>query len=143
MSKTRAEKELKIESMTRGLLPGCGERPPRCGARPESARWSVDILFVSQLKSHLVQLNSFGRFHGRVVVDLASQRLAQLIFLLWKAWPPMRTTIKDRIISAVLILLFLTVIAGSAYFVLKTMTHWRVEGLGMVQRATTSLSRAL
>jgi hypothetical protein len=42
----------------------------------------------------------------------------------------MRTKTKDRVINALLILLFLTIMAGSAYFIFRTMTHWRVKGLG-------------
>ncbi len=42
----------------------------------------------------------------------------------------MRTSIKDRLISALLIGLFLAVMGGSAYFIYKAMTHWNVQGLG-------------
>jgi hypothetical protein len=42
----------------------------------------------------------------------------------------MRTKTKDRIVNLVLILLFLGIMGGSAYYILKTMTHWRVKGLG-------------
>jgi hypothetical protein len=42
----------------------------------------------------------------------------------------MRSTIKDRLVSALLILLFLAIIAGSGYFVIKIMIRWNVEGLG-------------
>jgi len=42
----------------------------------------------------------------------------------------MRTKTKDRIINALIILLFLAVMGGSAYFIFKTMTHWRIKGLG-------------
>ena len=42
----------------------------------------------------------------------------------------MRTKTKDRIVNALLILLFLAVMGGSAYYIFKTMTHWRVKGLG-------------
>ncbi|HEY6228071.1 MAG TPA: hypothetical protein VI282_13185 [Verrucomicrobiae bacterium] len=41
----------------------------------------------------------------------------------------MRTR-KDRIVNALLILLFLAIVGGSAYFIYKTMTHWNIEGLG-------------
>ena len=43
---------------------------------------------------------------------------------------PMRTKVKDRIVSVVLILLFLGAIAGSAYFIIKVMTRWHAPGLG-------------
>lgn len=39
-------------------------------------------------------------------------------------------TIKDRILNLVLLLLFLTAIAGTGYLILKIMTKWTVEGLG-------------
>ncbi len=42
----------------------------------------------------------------------------------------MRTRTKDRLISALLILLFLSLIGGSAYFIVRVMTHWNVKGLG-------------
>ena len=42
----------------------------------------------------------------------------------------MRTKTKDRIVNALLILLFLAIMGGSAYFIFKTMTHWRIKGLG-------------
>jgi hypothetical protein len=42
----------------------------------------------------------------------------------------MRTRIKDRLISALLIILFLAVMSGSAYFIIKVMTRWNVKGLG-------------
>jgi hypothetical protein len=42
----------------------------------------------------------------------------------------MRTKTKDRIVDALLILLFLGIMGGAAYFIFKTMTHWRVKGLG-------------
>ena len=42
----------------------------------------------------------------------------------------MRTQIKDRLVSALLILFFISVIAGSAYFIVKVMTRWTVKGLG-------------
>ena len=42
----------------------------------------------------------------------------------------MRTQIKDRIVNALLILLFLGVIGGSAYFIVRTMMHWNAKGLG-------------
>ena len=40
-----------------------------------------------------------------------------------------RTT-KDRIINLLLLLFFLTVIAGTGYLIFKIMTRWTVEGLG-------------
>ncbi len=42
----------------------------------------------------------------------------------------MRTDIKDRIVSILLILLFIGVMGGSAYFIFKKMIHWNVKGLG-------------
>ena len=37
---------------------------------------------------------------------------------------------KDRLVDVALILLFLIIMAGSAYLILKIMTTWRVKGLG-------------
>jgi hypothetical protein len=42
----------------------------------------------------------------------------------------MRTEIKDRIINAVLIVVFLLAIAGSGYFIVRVMMHWNLKGLG-------------
>jgi hypothetical protein len=42
----------------------------------------------------------------------------------------MRTPIKDRIVSVLLIVFFAAVIGASAYFIFKTMIHWNVRGLG-------------
>jgi hypothetical protein len=42
-------------------------------------------------------------------------------------------TKKDRIINALLILLFLAIMGGAAYFIFKTMTHWNIKELGYVQ----------
>jgi hypothetical protein len=42
----------------------------------------------------------------------------------------MSTKLKDRLINAALILVFLGVVAGSAYGILKIMTRWPVKGLG-------------
>jgi hypothetical protein len=39
-------------------------------------------------------------------------------------------TKKDRIVNALLILLFLAIMGGAAYFIFKTMTHWNIDGLG-------------
>lgn len=39
-------------------------------------------------------------------------------------------TKKDRIVNALLILLFLAIMGGAAYFIIKTMTHWNIKGLG-------------
>jgi hypothetical protein len=39
-------------------------------------------------------------------------------------------TKKDRIVNALLILLFLAIMGGAAYFIFKTMTHWNIKGLG-------------
>jgi hypothetical protein len=43
-------------------------------------------------------------------------------------------TKKDRIVNALLILLFLAIMGGSAYFIFKTMTHWNIKGLGESRR---------
>jgi hypothetical protein len=50
---------------------------------------------------------------------------AQIVFV-----GRMRRKTKDRIVSALLILLFLGVIGGSAYFIVRTMMHWNAKGLG-------------
>jgi hypothetical protein len=42
----------------------------------------------------------------------------------------MRTKIKDRIVSLLLILLFFAVMGGSAYYIYRTMVHWHVKVLG-------------
>jgi hypothetical protein len=42
----------------------------------------------------------------------------------------MTTKLKDRIVNWLLILLFLAVIAGSAYGIVRIMTKWTVKGLG-------------
>jgi hypothetical protein len=42
----------------------------------------------------------------------------------------MRRQVKDRLVSALLILLFLAVMGGSAYFIIRVMTHWNAKGLG-------------
>jgi hypothetical protein len=42
----------------------------------------------------------------------------------------MRTKAKDRILNALLILLFLAIMGGTAYYIFKTMTRWHVKGLG-------------
>jgi hypothetical protein len=42
----------------------------------------------------------------------------------------MRRRLKDRIFNILLIVLFLGAIAGSGYYIYRTMTHWSVEGLG-------------
>ena len=61
--------------------------------------------------------------------------LIALSFNLGRFWPvdvetlQLRTK-KDRIVNALLILLFLAIMGGSAYFIFKTMTHWNIEGLG-------------
>jgi hypothetical protein len=39
-------------------------------------------------------------------------------------------TKKDRIVDLLLLLLFLAIMGGAAYFIFKTMTHWNVKGLG-------------
>lgn len=42
----------------------------------------------------------------------------------------MRTKTKDKIVNLLLILLFLGIMGASAYYIFKTMTQWRVKGLG-------------
>jgi hypothetical protein len=42
----------------------------------------------------------------------------------------MRTKLKDRLISVLLILFFLGVLGGSAYYIYRVMVHWNVKGLG-------------
>ena len=42
----------------------------------------------------------------------------------------MRPRTKDRIINALLILFFISVIGASAYFIIHVMMHWNVKGLG-------------
>jgi hypothetical protein len=42
----------------------------------------------------------------------------------------MRTATKDRVINILLVLLFLAVMGGSGYFIVKKMIHWNVKGLG-------------
>lgn len=42
----------------------------------------------------------------------------------------MRSKTKERLMDVVLILVFMAIIAGSAYFIIKVMTHWKVKGLG-------------
>jgi len=42
----------------------------------------------------------------------------------------MRASTKDRLINAALIVFFLGLIGGSAYFILRVMMHWNVKGLG-------------
>ena len=42
----------------------------------------------------------------------------------------MNTKLKSRLVDALLILVFLVVIASCAFFVIKIMTHWKVQGLG-------------
>jgi hypothetical protein len=37
---------------------------------------------------------------------------------------------KDRIVDVALILLFLTIVAASAYGIIKIITKWTVKGLG-------------
>lgn len=37
---------------------------------------------------------------------------------------------KDRIVDAILILLFVGAVGGSGYFIFKMMTTWNVKGLG-------------
>lgn len=44
--------------------------------------------------------------------------------------PAMKAKLKDRVLDVLLILLFLTIIAGSAYLIFKIMTRWTVKGLG-------------
>ncbi len=42
----------------------------------------------------------------------------------------MRTSLKDRLVSILLIVVFLAVMVGSAYYIYKVMIHWNVKGLG-------------
>jgi hypothetical protein len=42
----------------------------------------------------------------------------------------MQTRTKDRIVSVLLILLFLAAVGGSGYFIFRVMIHWNVKGLG-------------
>ena len=42
----------------------------------------------------------------------------------------MKSKVKDRLVDAALILLFLAVIGGSVYAIVRIMTKWKVEGLG-------------
>ena len=42
----------------------------------------------------------------------------------------MRRRLKDRLVSILLIVLFIGAIAGSGYYIYKLMTRWSVEGLG-------------
>jgi len=42
----------------------------------------------------------------------------------------MNRKLKDRVVDWALILLFLTIVSGCAYFIIKTMTKWTIPGLG-------------
>ena len=42
----------------------------------------------------------------------------------------MQTKHKDRLVNALLIVAFLAIVGGAAYFIFKTMTHWSIKGLG-------------
>jgi len=42
----------------------------------------------------------------------------------------MRRKTKDRIVNVVLILLFLTLMGGFGYLIIRKMIHWNVDGLG-------------
>jgi hypothetical protein len=42
----------------------------------------------------------------------------------------MKTKLKDRIGDVTLIVLFLAILAGSAYAIVRIMTKWSVKGLG-------------
>ena len=42
----------------------------------------------------------------------------------------MKNKLKDRLGDVVLILLFLTIITGLGYAIIKIMTKWNVKGLG-------------
>lgn len=42
----------------------------------------------------------------------------------------MNRRLKDRLGDALLILLFLAILGGCAYAILKIMTTWKVKGLG-------------
>ncbi len=42
----------------------------------------------------------------------------------------MKTKFKDRLGDLLLILLFLGIVVGCAYFIMKTMVTWKTKGLG-------------
>ncbi len=42
----------------------------------------------------------------------------------------MKSRWKDRLVDLALILVFLAVVAGSAYWIIKIVKTWRVKGLG-------------
>ncbi len=42
----------------------------------------------------------------------------------------MKTKRRDRLVNALLILVFLAIVVGSAYYIFKTMTRWSIKGLG-------------
>ncbi len=42
----------------------------------------------------------------------------------------MKPKLKDRLGDVVLIIIFLAILAGSAYAVVKIMTKWSIKGLG-------------
>ncbi|MEI7732636.1 MAG: hypothetical protein WCO56_23900 [Verrucomicrobiota bacterium] len=42
----------------------------------------------------------------------------------------MKNKFKDRVVDVMLILVFLAIIAGAAYAIIKTMTTWTIKELG-------------
>lgn len=42
----------------------------------------------------------------------------------------MKQKAKDRLFNAMLILLFLVLLSGCAWMIIRTMTKWSIEGLG-------------
>jgi hypothetical protein len=42
----------------------------------------------------------------------------------------MKNKLKDRLGDVILIVVFLAVIGGAAYAIIKTMTKWSIKGLG-------------
>jgi hypothetical protein len=42
----------------------------------------------------------------------------------------MKRKTKDRLVDAVLIALFLAIVSGCAWLIVKAMTRWTVKGLG-------------
>jgi hypothetical protein len=42
----------------------------------------------------------------------------------------MKAKLKDRIGDVVLVLLFVAILAGTAYAIVKIMTKWTIKGLG-------------
>ncbi|MFO1497291.1 MAG: hypothetical protein U1G07_02655 [Verrucomicrobiota bacterium] len=69
-----------------------------------------------------------GSLSGELTFKRVGREISSLAGL--RCRPLMRTQIKDRIISFLLIVFFFSLIGGSAYFIFKVMTRWRVKGLG-------------